>query len=355
MAIFFKQPPAFGLDISELSLKFVQLKKERKGISLVCFGEQNVPKGLIEKGEIQDIQGLSEVLKKALLKKKKFLKSKQVILGLPEEKSFFDIIKIPKVSDKELPSAVRFEAENYIPFSFDEVYFDFEKSEATPKFQNILVAAIPKKIADPYLQVLKKAGLQPRCLEIESSAIARALIDKDKSHSPLLLLDFGGTRTGLIIFSGKYLRFTTTLELASRDLTTAIAKELKISKERAEQIKRKQGLEEKRIFEAAIPFLTDFLEQIRKYIDYYQTHTEKAEAFHNGNALKKILLCGGGSLLKGLPEFLSEELEMEVRLGNPWVNILSSPQHSPKEMGFKESLRYTTALGLALRGVEGDI
>lgn len=354
MAILFQKSAAFGLDISELCFRFAKLEKTNQALNLTCFGEKGLAKGIIEQGEVKDVTALAQALNQGLSGKRRDLKTNQVALGLPEEKSFFDVIKIPKVTDEELPSAVRFEAQNYIPVSLEDVYFDFEKSWVTAEHQNVLVAAIPKKIVDPYLEALNKAKLQPRYLEIESSAIARALIKKDKPQPPLLLIDFGGTRTGLIIFAGKHLRFTSTLPFASQDLTKVLAKHLQKDLSEAEKLKIEQGLTGRRdVREAAIPFLTDLMEQIKKYIEYYHSHARETEAFHNGRDLTKILLCGGGSLLQGLPQFLSEEIGIDVELGNPWVNILDKPSSSsfPRP---KSPLSYTTALGLALRGLEHD-
>ncbi len=107
----------------------------------------------------------------------------------------------------------------------------------------------------------------------------------------------------------------------------------------------------KEIFEALTPSLTDLVEQIKKHLDFYQTHVIHEHLPPDGKGAKNIFLCGGGANLKGLTDFLSSELKIQVNLGNPWINILPEPLKEVPELPFQESLRYTTALGLALRGI----
>lgn len=345
---------SFGLDISDLSLKIIKLEKAREGLRLSSFGETKIPSGIIEGGEIKKVEKLTEIIKKSLKEiKGKRIKTKYVISSLPEEKSFLDILQIPIMEEEEIENAVRFEAENHIPLKLDEVYFDFEKIQPISKqkkYQEILIAATPKDIVDPYFKALEQAGLRPLALEIESLAIVRALIKKDALTGPLLIIDFGETRTSFIIFSGKSLRFTSTIPISSQALTESISKNLKISPKRAEKLKQKEGLEgKKEIFEAIIPPLTDLVEQIKIYLKYYRSHAPKNQILTNGKKLERILLCGGGANLKGLVGFLSSALKVKVELGNPWVNILKETVKEVPELSFEKSLAYTSALGLALR------
>ena len=366
------KPEAFGLDISDLSLKIVKLKRKGEFLGLASFGEMEIPAGIIEEGEIRDEEKLAKIIKESLKKVKgEKLKTKYVVASLPEEKAFLQVIQLPKLEEKDLKAAIQFEAENYIPLPVEEVYLDYQ---VVPPLYNhldhfdVLIAALPKRIIDPYLTSLKGAGLIPKVLEIESQAIARALIKNEISSFPVLLIDLGATRTSFIIFSGYSLRFTTSILVSSQKFTEAISKNLNVDFKKAEELKINYGLEEKvkleikdkktevkkekgKIFEALIPVLTDFLEQLRRYLDYYQTHTSHEHLPPNGKVISKIFLCGGGANLKGLTDFLSTELKIPVELGNPWINILPKPLKEVPELSYSESLKYTTALGLALRGI----
>lgn len=356
------KPEAFGLDISDLSLKLIKLKKKGKFLDLASVGQSKIEPGIVEGGEIKEEGALIELIKKSLEKiQGEKLKTKYVIASLPEEKGFLEVIQMPKMKEEELAQAIYFEAENYVPLPIKEVYLDYR---IVPPLYNhldhldVLIAASPKKIINSYVDCLKKAGLIPLALEIESLAVARALVKDEKSLTPILLIDLGEVRTSLIIFAGSSLRFTTSLPISGQKFTEIIAKTLKITKEKAEEMKIKYGIKNSReekareIFEATIPILTDLVEQIQKYIDYYQAHAGHEHLPPNGKTVSYVLLCGGGANLKGLPEFLSSQLKLPVKCGNPWVNILAKPEEGTKLLAHERSLAFTCALGLALRGTK---
>lgn len=358
------QPEAFGLDISDLSLKIVKLEKKGKFLSLTSFGKAKIKPGIVEQGEIKNQAALAKIIQDGLNKiKGKKIKTKRVISSLPEKKAFLEVIQMPKMKREELKTAVPFEAENYIPLPIEKVYLDFQI--IPPVYDHldhfdILIAAISKEIVNPYVSCFKKAGLIPRVLEIEPQAISRALIKQGLSPFPVLIIDFGKTKTNFMVFSGYSLRFTTTIPISSQGLTEAISRTLKKDLGQAEKLKLKYGLEisgkrdtiKKEVFEAMVPALTDLVEQIEKYIDYYQTHRKHEHLAPDGVKIKKVLLCGQGANLKGLDNFLSLSLKIPVEFANPWINILPKPLKEVPELPFEESLGYTTALGLALRGIK---
>lgn len=367
------KPEAFGLDISDLSLKIIKLKKRGKFLTLASFGEAQIKPGIIKEGEIKDEEKLAETIKGAIKKVKgERIKTKYVVASLPEEKAFLQVIQMPKMLEEDLKSAVIYEAENYIPLPIEQVYLD---SQIVPPVYNhldhfdVLLAALPKKTVDPYLASLKKAGLQPKALEIESLSIARALIKDEVSAVPILLIDLGATRTSFIVFSGHSLRFTSSIPVSSGGFTEIISKSLGVSLTEAERLKIKYGLEEKvelkikdkkteitrergKIFEALVPALVDLVQQIKKHLAYYQSHASHEHLPPDGRVVSKILLCGRGANLKGLTELLTLELKILVELANPWVNILPEGRRETPELLFEKSLGYTTALGLALRGIK---
>jgi type IV pilus assembly protein PilM len=365
------KPEAFGLDISDSSLKIAKLKERGGFLTLASFGEAEIAPGIVEKGKIQNEDSLVKIIKKALVKVRgEELKTNQVIASLPEEEAFLEVIQLPKMEEEELKEAVYLEAENYIPLSIEDVYLDFQ---VIPPVYNhldhidLLIAALPKKIIDSYVSCFKKAELQPQILEIESLAIARALIKNGVSPHPLLLIDLGANKTSFMIFSGYSLRFTRSVPLSAQDFTQTIAKELNISPQEAEELKVKFGLEKKyqvkikngaekevaagRVFKLLSPLLNNLTEEIKKSLDYYQSHVFHEHLPPNNRGINKVLLCGGGANLKGLPEFLSLALKTPVELGNPWINILKTPPKEIPQLAFEKSLSFATALGLALRGI----
>ena len=303
------KPETFGLDISDLSLKIIKLKKKGSFLSLASFGEFEIKPGIIEAGQIKDQEGLAEIIKEAVKKARgEEIKTKYVIASLPEEKAFLRVIKMPAMDAKEIKKAAYFEAENHIPLPLEKVYLDsqaiFNEGERSDRL-DVLIAAMPKNIVDPYFSVLRKAELKPVALEVESQAICRALIKKGQGNRSLLLIDLGAVRTGLTFFYGHSLRFTSSVPAVSD----------KFPKE-------------------------DLIREIKKHFDYYKSCEE--------NPLTEIMLCGGRANSKELVDLFSRQLETKVSIGNPWVNILPDPIREIPEISFEDSLKYTTALGLAL-------
>ena len=353
--------PAFGLDISDLSVKAVQLQKKKEGFSLSSFGEFQVPAGVIERGQIKQEKELADILKRIRSEVQgEKIQTPYVVASLPEEQAFLQVIQLPRMNEEELKSAVRFEAENYVPYSLDTMEIDFEQVAPVVDHLNhvdVLLAALPKTTVDSYVAVLKAAGLIPLALEIESSAVTRALIQNETAPVPVLVVDLGATRTSFIVFAGYGLRFTASIAVSSSQLTQSIAQSLNIQLAEAEVLKNQYGLEGadsasgKRVFEALVPPLADLILEIKKHLNYYESHSGHEHLERPVSTIQKIILCGGGANLRGLTQFLLRELHKEVSIGNPWINILPTSLEELPPLSFTESLRYTTAFGLALRAV----
>lgn len=351
---------AFGLDLSDLSFKVAQLSRKGKFFHLDCAAAFSIPQNHIEAGEIKDIKGTGEVLREGISKIKK-LRTNYVVCSLPEEQAFLQAIQMPRMQVEEVKKAILFEAENYIPLSLKDVYLDFEVIQL-PQEQNahmdILIVAVPKRVVDSYLICLEEAQLRPVALEVESFAVARALVKGQKIATPVLLLDLGATRTGFSIFCGASLRFTASIPVSGRNFSEAIAKSLNTGIPQAEDLKMAYGLAErkkkigKEVFGALMPVFIELTREIRKYLEYYKSHFSHEHLPSGKEGVERVYLCGGGANLKGFPSLLASELKLPVELGNPWTNILPDPIQEVPEISREASLVYTTALGLALRGVQ---
>lgn len=352
----------FGLDINDLSLKIVKLKKKHNGFDLVSFNEEKIPQGIIEDGVIRNEEALVKILKYACnTVKGKKLKTKYIVASLPEEKSFLQVIKIPKMEEEELKLAVPLEAENYIPLPINEVYLDFQvinQNKNQSNYFEVLIVAMPKKIVDSYVSCFKKANLTPVVLEAESEAIIRALVKKEKNLSLLVLIDFGKNNTNFVIFSGNSVRFTTSIPISSQLLTKTISENLKIDLAKAEKLKLDYGINgrnnirswknKKEVAQIIIPILEDLILQIKKYLNFYRDHS----SFEHLSPIEKtgkILICGGGAKLKGLADFMSEKLDVKVEIANISENIFYKQND---KITNKDLIFFTTAIGLALRNTE---
>ncbi len=357
-AIYEIEPEAFGLDISDESFKFVSLSRARRGLTLSAFGRAELSKGLIVNGEIQNENEVAKLLKAGLARPQEgMISSRFVVCSLPEEHSFTRVIQLPKMRAEELKEAVRWEVEQNIPLKIDEVYYDWQMVETAPAVphQDILISAAPRRLVDGYVAVLTKCGLLVKSMEVESVAVARALVKDLRADGPILLVDLGATRTSFIIFSGGALQFTSSIPLAGNRMIEIIAKNLSINMEAAKKLFYEVGLDKNqeggKIYDALEPTVRDLAEQIRNYISFYESHSVH-EHKQGQVSVKKVLLAGGVSNLTGLNMHIALSLGIPVETGNPWANILKEPLREVPGLSYRKSLSYTTALGLALSGIQ---
>jgi len=339
----------FALDLSDLSVKVVQLERDGKIDKIRSYSSLDISKGAIEDGVIVDKDKVAEsirtVIKKAEPKK---IRTKKVICSIPESKAFLRIINIPKMDEKEADEAVKWEIEASIPLSVDQVYFDWQFLDVIESKQNVLTVAVAKEIIDDLVEVCGKAGLDVYGLEVESVASIRSLVPKDSSKGEIyLVVDLGATRTSFIITEGNIPYFTSSIPFSSEALSDAISKSLGVSGDKAEQMKMIQGieysLENNSIFEIARPLLENLSSEIEKSIDFYH------EISKESGEVKKIVICGGGASLKGIVPYLTTKLSKEITVGDPWINL--NLGNKLPIINRENSMRYSTAIGLALKDI----
>jgi type IV pilus assembly protein PilM len=344
---------SFGLDISDLVLRVVQLKKKGKEIYLTSLNEQLVPPGYITEGEIMSpkrvIDFIQNLVKTAKGDK---IKSPYVIAAIPERKTFIKLIQMPKIERNKMAEAIKWEALQHIPLAIDEIYLDWQiipGDGARNNKMNVLIAAAPRTLIDTYTQVLENAGLIPIALELESLAIARSIIKEGESPKDYseLIIDLGGSRTNFIVFDLNTVQFTSSIPFSGTGLTQIISEKLKFKISDAEKAKIICGLDPKKgkgiIRKSLLPSIEELIIKTKEVINFYKDH------FANAKDCRKIILSGGGAQLKNLELEINRALNIPVEKANPQVSIKlgSKVKFMPRE----KYPSFTTAIGLALRGV----
>lgn len=343
---------AFGLDLSDRSIKVAQLQKNAKRMSLYSYGREDMEEGIIENGEILNRKKVVEYIKKALdSASPKPIKAKFVAYSIPEPKGFIRVIKIPFTDDDNIEQVIRYEAEQLFPINISESYIDWQVINKKKKEHlEIIIAVVPKVFIDSYSSVIKEAGLKPIAAEIESIAIARSLINKTKSTRPILIIDLGKDRTSFIIFKNPAVQFTASIPVCGNEFITAISNRLNVGEDEAEKIKEACGLklngECGEVFKLMQPSLNEMIKYIHKLTSYYQDH------FNANEDISKVVICGGEARMSGMSSFLSLQIKKEVERGNPWVNIIKSTDRVIPLISRDDSLVFVTVLGLAMRAFE---
>lgn len=184
--------------------------------------------------------------------------------------------------------------------------------------------------------------------ERKGQAIVRAILKKDDMGT-YMILDIGKKFTGIYIVSHGRIMFSSLFPVGGNMFTKIIERKLKTSFQEAENIKMKHGLDRQFFNEKTFLTLLDGLSVLRDEISrrFLYWHTRRNEENKGRPQIEKIILCGGGSNLVGLSEYISANMKIRVELANVWINILDIKKHIP-EMSFEESLSYAPAIGLAL-------
>lgn len=354
MSIFKNNLSAFGLDLSDRSVKVAQLKKKGGKISLYSYGREDIPEGLIVNGEIKNEEEVVKLIKKTLLNAKPNpIRSKFVIYSIPEPKGFIRVVRIPRSKKDDIEQAVRYEAEQLFPIDINEAYVDWQILPAdNDKMLKIIVAVVPRLLIDSYSSVAEEAGLKPVAAEIESIPITRSLINENQSSKPILVIDLGKDRTSFIIFKNPAVQFTASIPVCGEEFIKDISERLGIDEDMAENMKNKCGLkfegECKEVFKAIQPSLREMIKYINKLTYYYKEH------FESNEDIAKVIICGGEAKMVGISSFLSLQIKKEIEKGNPWVNIMTFKNKEIPPISRNDSLVFVTVLGLALRGIREE-
>jgi type IV pilus assembly protein PilM len=343
-----------GLDLSDLSVKVVQLEQIGKYQKVRSFGTKAIPSGMINDGEIVDIDNVSKIIKEMLnTVQGSKINSKKVFCSLPEVKAFLRIIEMPKMKEDEIKEAIKWKMEENIPLGIDQVYFDWQildNNFSGKRGQvSVLVVAVARTTVDSFISLLEGIGMEVVGMEIESIAQVRSLLlDGDTKKETTLVVDIGDRRTSLLFAVNGTICFTSGMSVSSQVLTDAIVKHFNFTQEKAEELKIQKGIgsfiRNDALFQAVSPVLENLMSQIETSTHFFISGLGYAEK------VDRLILCGGGSNTKGLSVFLTKRLGMNVERGNPWMNVKLGKSIPP--IPNERAIQYSTAIGLALQGID---
>ena len=344
----FLKMSAVGLDISDGSVRFIELTGSGDEKKLGRFGKIKLPEGVISNGIIKNKPKLVEALRP--------LKDKHgfnfVRVSIIETNSYIFKTRVsvsPSMSRREILSSLSFKIEPNVPMKIEDINFDFDVIQRTDKYIDVVVTALSKSIIDNFIEVLDEVGLKPLSFEVEAQAVTRSSV-LNGDDSTLMLVDFRSTRVSVSIVSGGKVRFTSTLDIGGDDLIKAIKKEFDVSSADAKKIKQKKGIlksdHDDETFFAMVSTVSALKDEMNKFLIYWNTHRGKKSG--GDKKVEKIILCGENGALRGLDDFLALSLSLKTERANVWQNILM-PKYFIPEIHFFVSLEYAAAIGLAMR------
>lgn len=334
-----------GLDIGSHSIKLVEIGRNKDEAVLLAAGSIPTPLKALSKSTPEDIESIALVVKKLWVETGAH--TKNVNIALPESQVFTRVIEVPALTERELTSAIKWEAEQYIPMPLDQVTVDFTilrdaRQTGTNKMEVLLVAS-PKSLVEKYVTILEYAELTPVAVETEIIAASRALIRSTGAVRTVMVVSLGAQTTDLAIVRNGILAFTRSISSGGEALSRAVAQSFGFEISQAEEFKKTYGIEkdklEGKIAGAVAPIMDTIIGEMKRAVAFYQ---EKYKDEHIG----VVILSGGTAKVPGMVVSMAENLGIEVQLANPWLGIVREARFSVLD---SEGPVFSVAVGLAFR------
>ncbi|MGZ8797720.1 MAG: type IV pilus assembly protein PilM [Thermoanaerobaculia bacterium] len=344
---FSKSKNVVGLDIGSSAIKLVELKEKKGGTyQLVKLGVERLSPEAIVDGSIMDSSMVVETISK--LNSEKAVKNSNYATSLSGHSVIIKKITLPAMSPEELAESIQWEAEQYIPFDINDVNLDYVplSSGTGDNIEVILVAVTKEKINDS-TSVISQTGKNAVLVDVDAFALQNCYeMNNDVSENKVLaLVNIGASVTNVNVMSGSNSMFWRDITFGGNQYTDAIQRELSLSFEQAEELKRGKPVGDYTI-QQVIPILNsvseDFAGELRKTLDFF-TATSGAER------VDEIVLAGGGSGVLNLDAILRDKFGIPVTIMDPFRNVtVDEGEFNPEELA-EIAPSMAIAVGLAMR------
>lgn len=352
MGSFFSRQPAplLGVDISSSSVKLVELGRDKGGaLVLECCAIEQLERGWITDGNIEKFDEVAEALRRVV--KKSGTRTRNVALALPPSAVITKRISLPGgMSEQELEVQVESEANQYIPFSLDEVSLDFcvvGPSKNAPGDVDVLIAASRKEKVQDRQGLAEAAGLKPVIVDIESHAsrlAAGRLIEALPNRgvdSVVALFEVGAFTTSMQVIRNDDVLYERDQAFGGAQLTQLIVRQYGFSQEEAEGKKRNGDLPEDYASVVLQPFVDSLAQEIGRALQFFFTSTPYHRVDH-------VMLAGGSAPLHGLTHAVTESTGFACSIINPFEGMDVGGAVRLRKMA-REAPSYLTSCGLAMR------
>ncbi len=345
-----KSPPMIGLDVSSSSVKLVELGQTASGdFVLERFALEPFEKGWITDGQIEKFDEVAEAVRRVV--SKSGTRTKQVVMAMPQSSVITKKIVLPAgLREEEMELQVESEANQYIPFSLDEVSLDFCVIGPSPTSLGdveVLIAASRKDRVQDRQGLAEAAGLTPVILDIESHASRLAMsrviaaLPNEGRDALVALFEIGADTTSLKVLRDDEQLYDRDQAFGGAQLTQLISRQYGFSFEEAEQKKLAGDLPEDYETTILAPFVDSLSQEIGRALQYFFTSTPHHKVHY-------VMLAGGTATLPGLKDRVTDLTGFASMVVNPFDSMQLGSAVRENRMR-REAASYLTACGLAMR------
>jgi type IV pilus assembly protein PilM len=345
---FSKSKNVVGLDIGSSAIKLVELKEKKGGTyQLLKMGVERLSPEAIVDGSIMDSSMVVETISR--LNSEKGVKNSNYATSLSGHSVIIKKISLPAMSPDELAESIQWEAEQYIPFDINDVNLDYVPLTTPGTGDNIevILVAVKKEKINDYTSVISQTNKAPVLVDVDAFALQNCYeMNYDVNENRVLaLVNIGASVTNVNVLSGTNSLFWRDITFGGNQYTDAIQRELSLSFEQAEELKRGKTVGDHTI-QQVIPILNsvseDFAGELRKTLDFF-TATSGAER------VDEIVLAGGGSGVLNLDATLRDKFSIPVSIMDPFRNVtVDEGEFNPEELA-EIGPSMAIAVGLAIR------
>ncbi len=342
--------PIIGLDLGRHNFRAVEIEKTKDKYTLLKYASLDNPHLNLDSESKDEVKNYSEALKQFYVDAD--FSSPKVVISLPEQQVFMRVIKTPVMTDKDLANFIKLEAEQYIPLPMKDVNLSHQKIDIDPldkEKMNVQIVAAKKSILEKYIEIVKGAKLTPLAIEPETLSIARALGDTEQSPNGTIILNIGFNYSLIIIVYKGFVMFTRNLSIGGDTFTKAIAQELKMDYQQAEEYKKAYGMDtgqaEGKVSEVLKPLFDQMISEIKRSRIFFTTNNPNVN-------INRMIISGGTAQMPGILYYFANNLDIEVEVANPWKGVVISPKLKiQKDQLFGQGPIYASSFGLAIKNI----
>src|SRR6195256_2137331 len=343
-----KQKALVGLDIGSSSIKAVELKSTKQGYELVSFGLENLAQDTVVDGAIMDAPLVAAGI--GTIFDNQEVKTRNVATSVSGHSVIVKRVTLPMMTEEELFDRIQSEASQHIPFDISDVNLDYQLLESVDSQMDVLLVAVKKDKILNHTNVLAQSGKNSTVVDIDAFALQNCYelnYDPDPGQT-VALLNIGASVMNINIVRGGIPLFTRDVSVGGNQYTDALQKELDLSYEDAERLKKGETLpsvtdeQKQQILRSVSDILTL---EIQKTFDFFR-------ATASGENIQRIVVAGGTARVPGLVDLLREEFAMPVEELNPFRKVLVNPSKHSEDQIREMGPRLAIAVGLALRSFD---